>query len=112
MQALTSETANQLCKDLEDFIDIINLLAGYNSLTPSVLSAIGNCANSCEKFLIACSKLNLNQRISKEEREEFNRIVDKTLSLSKSSQNQPSKRFFMLRHIIILPRAKNSIQSK
>lgn len=56
MYALTTETANQLCKDLEDLTAILELLAASNSLTPNAIAAFGNCAKSCEKYLEACHK--------------------------------------------------------
>lgn len=57
MQALTTETANQLCKDLEDLTAILELLASSNSITPKAATTFGNCAKSCEKFLAAYSKI-------------------------------------------------------
>ena len=56
MQALTTESAKQLSKDIEDLTAILELLAASNSLTPKVLSTFGICAKSCEKFLAAYSK--------------------------------------------------------
>ena len=56
MQALTTDTASKLCKDIEDLTAILELLAASNSITPSAAAAFDNCAKSCEKFLAAYSK--------------------------------------------------------
>ena len=53
MDALTTDTANQLCKDLEDLTAIMELLAASKALTPNVLATLDECANSCEKFIVA-----------------------------------------------------------
>ena len=57
MQALTTETANQLCKDLEDLTAIFEMLAASNSITPNALVAFGKCAKSCEKYLELYQKI-------------------------------------------------------
>lgn len=57
MQALTTDSAAKLCKDLKDLTAILELLAASNALTPNALAAFGDCANSCQKYLEAFTKI-------------------------------------------------------